>query len=104
MEQKIKRGMKVRCPKLGDDWATVNYVSPSTGRVEIKYPGAGYVIEVKEEELTMTVEEELLHELFKIGAITIGEYLHFSDLSFAPKLLEMIQERSQCPKELWKQT
>ncbi|MDR0573032.1 MAG: hypothetical protein LBG96_03200 [Tannerella sp.] len=51
MKRKIKKGMRVRCPKLGGGWATVSYVSPSTGRVEIKYPGNGYVIEVESDDI-----------------------------------------------------
>jgi hypothetical protein len=42
--------MKVRCPLLGDGLATVSYISPS-GRVEIRYPGAGYDVEVDANEL-----------------------------------------------------
>jgi hypothetical protein len=51
MEKKIRKGMKVRCPFVGgDEWATVSHIWPS-GRVEITYPGAGYVIEVDIKEL-----------------------------------------------------
>jgi hypothetical protein len=42
----LKKGKKVRCPNFGSGWATVIYVNPHTGRVEIIYPGAGYAIEV----------------------------------------------------------
>lgn len=50
MKRKIKKGMRVRCPKMGGEWAKVSYVSPD-GRVEIKYPGAGYVVEVGAEDV-----------------------------------------------------
>jgi hypothetical protein len=42
----IKKGMKVRYPFMGEGWARVEYVNLHTGRVEIKYPGSGYVVEV----------------------------------------------------------
>jgi hypothetical protein len=48
--KKLRKGMKVRCPLLGDEYATVSYISPS-GRVEIKYPGTGYAVEVDANEL-----------------------------------------------------
>jgi hypothetical protein len=47
----IKKGMKVRCPLAGEGRAKVTYVNPSTGRVEIRYPESGYVIEVDAKEL-----------------------------------------------------
>jgi hypothetical protein len=48
--KKLKKGMKVRCPLLGSEYATVDYISPS-GRVEIRYPGSGYAVEVDASEL-----------------------------------------------------
>jgi hypothetical protein len=44
--KKIKKGTKVRCPLVGEGWATVEYVNLHTGRVEIRYPRSKYCVEV----------------------------------------------------------
>jgi hypothetical protein len=47
--KKLKKGTRVRCPYLGGEWAKVS-LYPS-GRVEIKYPGKKYGIEVDADSL-----------------------------------------------------
>jgi hypothetical protein len=49
--KKLKKGMKVRCPLVDGRWATVKYVSPE-GRVEIRYSGDRYDVEVDADKLT----------------------------------------------------
>jgi hypothetical protein len=55
--EKIKKGTKVKCPLFGEGWAKVEYVNPSTGRVEIRYPRDKYVIEVDATRLLILTEK-----------------------------------------------